>query len=305
VFTRDAAGVWSQQAYIKASNTETADGFGSSGDLSGDTLVVAAQSEDSAATGINGDQNDNSASNAGAVYVFTRDAVGVWSQQAYVKASNTDSGDFFSGPAALSGDTLVVAAHLEASAATGINGDQNDNSAGNAGAVYVFTRDAAAVWSQQAYIKASNTEAGDQLGRSVALSSDTLVVGTPTRTAPPLASMAIRATTTRLVPVPSMSLPAIRPVSGRSKPISRRPTPKPAMGSAGRSRSQAIGSWWLPFARTAPRLASMVIRATTVSLTPVLSMCSRAMRPGSGRSRLTSKRPTPMPAMSSVPRLRS
>jgi hypothetical protein len=180
VFTRDAAGVWSQQAYIKASNTETADGFGSSGDLSGDTLVVAAQSEDSAATGINGDQNDNSASNAGAVYVFTRDAVGVWSQQAYVKASNTDSGDFFSGPAALSGDTLVVAAHLEASAATGINGDQNDNSAGNAGAVYVFTRDAAAVWSQQAYIKASNTEAGDQLGRSVALSSDTLVVGTPT-----------------------------------------------------------------------------------------------------------------------------
>ena len=35
---------------------------------------------------------------------------------------------------------MAVAAHWEASAATGINGNQNDNSIPQAGAVYVFTR---------------------------------------------------------------------------------------------------------------------------------------------------------------------
>ncbi len=75
---------------------------------------------------------------AGAVYVFTRDAAGVWSQQAYVKASNTDSGDFFGVSVAISGDTLAVGAGGEDSAATGIDGNQSDNNADFSGAVYVF-----------------------------------------------------------------------------------------------------------------------------------------------------------------------
>jgi hypothetical protein len=159
VYTRDGAGTWSQQAYIKASNTDADDSFGRSVALSGDTLAVGASLEDSAATGIDGDQSDNSATNAGAVYVYTRDATGVWSQQAYIKASNTDAEDEF-GLVALSGDTLAVGAFQEASAASGIDGDQSDNNASNSGAVYVYTRDGAGVWSQQAYIKASNTDGG-------------------------------------------------------------------------------------------------------------------------------------------------
>ncbi len=127
------------------------------------------------ATGVNGDQTDNSAPNAGAVYVFTRTA-GVWTQQAYLKASNTNASDGFGCNVALEGDTLAVGAPFEASNATGVNGDQADNSAPSAGAVYVFTR-TAGVWTQQAYLKASNTEAGDEFGISVALAGDTLVVG--------------------------------------------------------------------------------------------------------------------------------
>jgi hypothetical protein len=52
--------------------------------------------------------------------------------------------------------------------------------AANAGAVYVFTR-SGTTWSQRAYVKASNTEANDEFGNSVALSSDgsTLAVGAP------------------------------------------------------------------------------------------------------------------------------
>ena len=68
VFTRSGR-TWSQQAYLKASNTGTGDEFGSSVSLSGDTLAVGAYWEDSNATGVNGDQNDNSARSSGAVYV--------------------------------------------------------------------------------------------------------------------------------------------------------------------------------------------------------------------------------------------
>ena len=187
VFTRDNSGVWIQQAYIKASNTDTIDRFGSSLALSGDgvTLAVGAWGEGSIATGINGDQTDTSANAAGAVYVYTRDNGGVWTQQAYVKASNTDaSGDFFGFDVALStdGDTLAVGAVFEDSAATGVNGNQTDNSAFNAGAAYVFTRDGGGVWAQQAYVKASNTDSDDAFASSLALSGDgdTLAVSSVT-----------------------------------------------------------------------------------------------------------------------------
>jgi len=142
VFTR-TAGVWTQQAYLKASNTEAFDRFGATVAISGDTIVVGAHAEDSNATGVNGDQTDNSATSGGAAYVFTRTA-GVWTQQAYLKASNTDgplgglfTGDQFGFSAAIDGDTIVIGANQEASNATGVNGNETDNSAVNAGAVYV------------------------------------------------------------------------------------------------------------------------------------------------------------------------
>jgi len=71
------------------------------------------------------------------------------------------------------GNTLAVGAISEDSRATSINNTQfeKDDSANGAGAVYVFTRTGAA-WSQQAYIKGSNTDAGDLFGYSVGLSDD-------------------------------------------------------------------------------------------------------------------------------------
>ena len=77
MFTRTGT-VWSQEAYIKASNTDVDDGFFMVA-LEGDTLVVGASYEDSAATGVNGNQADDSATGSGAVYVFSR-ANGMWSQ---------------------------------------------------------------------------------------------------------------------------------------------------------------------------------------------------------------------------------
>lgn len=185
VFTR-SGNDWSQQAYVKASNTESHESFGWSVSLSkdGNTLAVGADGEESSAIGINGDQTDNSTPGAGAVYVFTRIDT-VWSQQAYLKAGNKpDVFDFFGSAVRLSGDgtTLAVSARDEDSSAVGINVDHSDNSAEDSGAVYVFTR-SDSEWSQQAYIKASNADANDGFGHGNALSlsedGHTLAVGAP------------------------------------------------------------------------------------------------------------------------------
>ncbi|NOY93395.1 MAG: integrin [Deltaproteobacteria bacterium] len=173
VFTR-ARGIWSQQVYIKASNTGVEDEFGSALALSGDgaTLAVGAFQEDSDATGVDGDQTNPSATDSGAVYVFRRTA-STWTQEAYLKASNTGADDAFGAALALTtdGSTLVVSAPAESSSATGVGGDQADDGAPRSGAVYVFTR-LASVWMQQAYIKASNTDGGERFGTAVAFSGD-------------------------------------------------------------------------------------------------------------------------------------
>ena len=174
VFVRDGA-TWSQQAYLKASNTASQDYFGYSVAVSGDTIVVGAVGEDSGNTGVNGDQNDNGASRAGAAYMFVR-IVTSWSQQAYIKASNTGADDYFGASVSVSGDTAVVGAYVEDSGASGVNGDQGGNGAPDSGAAYIFVR-SGGTWSQQAYLKASNTGAGDRFGWTASLSGDTAVVG--------------------------------------------------------------------------------------------------------------------------------
>ncbi len=241
VFSRNGSS-WSQQAYVKASNTDAGDWFGAAVALSADghTLAVGAPWESSAASGIDGNQHDNTLEGSGAVYVFTRSG-GDWAQPVYIKApqsqfrgnfgsalalsadgstmvvssasedvfapnfgggavhvfarsgdrwthetrviaSNPGAGDSFGSALALSddGNTLAVGATLEDSAATGIDGNQNDNTSLNSGAVYVFARGDSG-WSQQAYVKASNSRASIAFGRAVALSANgnTLAVGAP------------------------------------------------------------------------------------------------------------------------------
>jgi len=180
VFVRNGT-TWTQQAYLKASNTggvygiEYGDYFGYSVAASGDTLVVGAPGEGSNATGVNGNQSNNSAINSGAAYVFVRSGTN-WTQRAYLKSSNAEADDGFGMSVAMSGDTVVIGADGESSNATGVNGNQSNNSALYSGAAYVFVR-TGTTWSQQSYLKASNTGAGDYFGSSVAVSGDTVVVG--------------------------------------------------------------------------------------------------------------------------------
>ena len=174
VFVLSGSG-WTQQAYIKASNTDSGDLFGYAIQLSGDgaMLAVGAPFECSVATGVNGQQADNGAVLAGAVYVYVKNGM-AWSQEAYLKASNSTANLGFGMALALSidGATLAVGAPFESSSATGVAGG-----AKGSGAAYVFAR-SSGVWTQQAFVKASNAGESDSFG-SVALSGDgsTLAVG--------------------------------------------------------------------------------------------------------------------------------
>ncbi|EOQ96299.1 FG-GAP repeat protein [Leptospira wolbachii serovar Codice str. CDC] len=180
VFQRTGS-TWVEQAYIKPPNTGVDDQFGVSISISGDTIAVGSFLEDSIQTTItNGPTatGDDSATQSGAAYVFQRSG-STWSQQAYLKASNAQSDDRFGVTVSISGDTIVVGANLEDSNQTTItNGAtaSSDNSATQSGAAYVFQR-TGSTWVEQAYLKPPNAEANDQFGQRVAISKDTIVVG--------------------------------------------------------------------------------------------------------------------------------
>jgi len=173
VFVRDG-GTWTQQAYLKASNAEAGDGFGGALALHGDTLAVGATGEKSSATGVDADQDDNSTTLAGAVYVFERDA-GAWAQQAYIKPAVTDSLDQFGSALALWENTLVVGTPGDDSFSAGFPASDSIPGSGSAS---VFVRNDAA-WTQQAYLKANDVKQDARFGSSVALVGSTLVVGSP------------------------------------------------------------------------------------------------------------------------------
>ena len=111
---------------------------------------------------------------SGAAYVFVRSGT-TWSQQAYLKASNTEAGDQFGYSVAVSGDTVVVGAPDEDSSTTGVNSTPNESASRcRRGLRLRAQRDDV---EPAGLSQGRNTGADDQFGYSVAVSGDTVVVG--------------------------------------------------------------------------------------------------------------------------------
>ncbi len=168
------------------SNLDFADQFGAAVSISsdGNTFVVGAFSEDGDSSSTMATPNDN-ALNSGAAYVFTRSG-NTWTQTGYLKASNTGGGippngpgDQFGVSVAISADgsIIVVGAPAEDGDSNSSALNPNEN-AQLAGAAYVFSR-SGSVWSQTAYLKATNASFNAFFGRSVSINGDgsVLVVG--------------------------------------------------------------------------------------------------------------------------------
>ncbi|MCP4656476.1 MAG: hypothetical protein GY856_13775 [bacterium] len=153
VFERNQGGAdnWGQVIKLTASDADYGDQFGWSVAISGDTVVV----------GANGD--DDAGNYSGSAYVFERNQGGAdnWGQVIKLTASDADYGDFFGRFVAISGDTVVVGAYR----------DDYDS-----GSAYVFERNQGGAENRGQVIKL--TAIGDNFGLSVAISGDTVVVGT-------------------------------------------------------------------------------------------------------------------------------
>lgn len=159
---------WTPAAILRAPAAGSNDLFGSALALDGETLAVGAHLADGAHE------------NGGAVYIYRR-RDGAWSEPARVEPAAGGAEHRFGRSVALANDTLVAGAYLEDGDGTGVRRSAEPGAvrAAESGAVYVYTR-SGSEWTQHAYIKASNADAGDMFGYAVALSGDTLVAGAPT-----------------------------------------------------------------------------------------------------------------------------
>jgi hypothetical protein len=183
VFARSGT-TWTQQAFFKAANADNGDAFGYSVAVSGATVAVGAPFEESWDT----DPSNNNGYQNGAVYVFKRSVLSVWTQEAYLKAGQySDTSDHFGFSVAISKDTVVVGAPGEDGKGTKVNGPEYDNTVSGAGAAYVFHREGT-TWSRQAYLKVGSilffyldptANQLDKFGSSVAICGERVVVGCP------------------------------------------------------------------------------------------------------------------------------
>lgn len=160
MFERNQGGVdnWGETRSLISSDAVSADFFGCSISMTGDTVAIGAY-------GAGGTDR------VGHAYIFERNHGGVdnWGEVKIIEAATPDVNDFFAWTVSLSGDFLVV-------------GSQNDDDLGSdAGAAYIFERNQGGAdnWGQIAKLTASDGAAEDYFGLGVSISGDTAVVGAP------------------------------------------------------------------------------------------------------------------------------
>ncbi|MBX3290498.1 MAG: VCBS repeat-containing protein [Acidobacteria bacterium] len=152
VFTR-SGGVWTQQQKLAASDGLGGDQFGASVAISGDTVIVGATF------------GDGNVTDSGAAYIFTRSG-GVWTEQQKLTASDGAGADWFGTTVSINNDTAITGAPFD------------DDAGNNSGSAYVFTR-TGTNWTEQQKLTAPDGGVNAQFGRSVSVSGDTAIAGSP------------------------------------------------------------------------------------------------------------------------------
>ncbi|MDQ3665657.1 MAG: hypothetical protein M3410_03485 [Acidobacteriota bacterium] len=142
-----------QQAQLTANDGASGDFFGNAVAISNNTAVVGASRQPSG-------------NRRGAAYVFVRSGAS-WSQQQQLIPADGVNGDDFAISVAIDADTVVVGAPSKT-----IGG------ASGRGAAYVFVR-SGTTWTQQQQLIASDGALFENFGTSVAVSGETIVVGSP------------------------------------------------------------------------------------------------------------------------------
>lgn len=155
VYKKDSDGIWGNEQMITASDGGVIEQFGYSLDLSGDVLVVG------------GDNGSLPGDDAGSVYVYSKDANGVWGNEQKLSGFARSNRDFFGLSVSTSGNQLVIGTPA------------NDSSGENSGCIYMYTMDENGLWGNPEMILPSDGNSGDYFGHSVSLSGKNLIVSAP------------------------------------------------------------------------------------------------------------------------------
>lgn len=151
IFEQREDATWVETVKLSDGETASEDQFGVSVAISGNFAISGAQ------------QDDDIALNAGAAYIFERSG-SLWLQRAKLTTEDAQAGDLFGNAVAMSGETVLIGA-------PGVN-----DAGPEAGAVYVFVRDAEA-WIQQAKLIGADIGMFDQFGTAVAIHENTAIIG--------------------------------------------------------------------------------------------------------------------------------
>jgi hypothetical protein len=149
-----AALVTHLRSKLTTNDPDEHDCFGRSLAMDGQRLIAGAKGD------------DENGSNAGAAYVFRRDASGDWVQEAKLKASDGRVNDFFGFSVDIDDEKGIAV----------VGAWQSSAKAQGAGSAYVFRRQGEA-WTQEARLNAADATAFAQFGYAISLSGDTVVIG--------------------------------------------------------------------------------------------------------------------------------
>jgi hypothetical protein len=150
--------VWSQKDQVRATDGAAGDVMGSAVAISGSTVVLGAPGK-----GLGVDRN-------GKAYVFIRKLIAPstydWVQQAKLSASDGALGDGYGTSVDVEGDRAIIGS------------PRSDPMGIDSGSVYTYNR-SGSTWVERYKVVGAGSEAGDLLGRSVAVGSGGIAMGTP------------------------------------------------------------------------------------------------------------------------------
>ncbi|MBU0677687.1 MAG: FG-GAP repeat protein [Verrucomicrobia bacterium] len=159
ILERNAGGTnaWGQLAKLTASDGEAGDSLGFGGSIDGDLALLSAAGDDYGGT------------NAGAAYIFERNAGGTnaWGEVAKLVASDADDLDSFGSSVSIAGDVALIGA------------ENNDDVGSSSGSAYVFERNKGGTnaWGEVAKLTASDATSSVHFGGAVSVDGDIAVVG--------------------------------------------------------------------------------------------------------------------------------
>ena len=153
IWERNASGIWIEAAELLASDRANNDYFGCAVAIDDNIALVGAFGQ------------DDFGSSSGAVYAFERDGNGDWSEVQKFCSSDCTAGDLFGKTIVMSGDTAIISA------------DREDVIVQNEGAVYQFVMDGTGTWNQEQKITYSGASPGDEIGSTIAMDGDYLLLG--------------------------------------------------------------------------------------------------------------------------------